>query len=120
MQKTSDVRKRLGKLPKSLSNSYQELYDLNHAEYEPEERKRLNIALSLLLDAHRPSDPGIFTKFVLWVGEEDEDEYDTDEDERGNADDDSDTDDDLEDLEDSSDAENAQYFEDNDDYENFD
>lgn len=76
MQKASDVRKRLGKLPNSLSDSYQELYDRRYEEYEPEERKRLDIALSLLLVPHRPTDPSVFTKLVFWDEDDEDDEED--------------------------------------------
>lgn len=89
LQKASDIRKRLGKLPKSLSNSYQELYDRKFEEYEPEERRRLEIALSLLLVSRRPTYPRVFSKFVFWDNDEaDEgDETDEDEDDEGDKED---------------------------------
>ena len=79
MHTASDVRKRLGKLPKSLGNSYQELYDRKFGEYEPEDRKRLEVALSLLLVSQTSVDPGVFSNFVFWDSEEDEENEDEDE-----------------------------------------
>lgn len=89
LQKASDIRKRLGKLPKSLSNSYQELYDRKFEEYEPEERKRLEIALSLLLVSRRPTSARVFSKFVFWDNDEadEDDEIDEDEDNEGDRED---------------------------------
>ena len=81
LRKASDIRKRLGKLPNSLSNSYQELYDRKFEEYEPEERKRLEIALSLLLVSWRPADPRVFSKFVFWDNDGDEEDEEEGEDE---------------------------------------
>ena len=136
-----DVRKRLGKLPKSLGNSYQELYDRKFEEYEPEDRKRLEVALSLLLVSQTSVDPGLFSKFVFWDTEEDEededeeDEDDEDEDEEdedeeiaysGNENektdigDDSDIDGDLEHPDANDEAERSQTSEDSDAYEQYD
>lgn len=84
--KASDIRKRLGKLPKSLSNSYQELYDHKFKEYEPEERKRLEIALSLLLVSRQPVSPRVFSEFVFWDNDEDVEDDETDEDENDEGD----------------------------------
>ena len=85
LQKASDIRKRLGKLPKSLSNSYQELYDRKFEEYEPEERKRLEVALSLLLVSRQPTSARVFSKFVFWDNDEADEDDETDEDEDDEA-----------------------------------
>lgn len=73
MRTAADIRKRLGRLPKDLSKSYSELYDRNFDEYDPEDRERLDIALSLLLLPSRPDDPNVFAKLVLWDNEDDSD-----------------------------------------------
>jgi len=68
-----DIRKRLGRLPKGLSKSYSEFYDRNFDKYDPEDRERLDIALSLLLLPLRPQDPDVFAKLVFWDNEDDSD-----------------------------------------------
>ncbi|MCJ1450687.1 Ankyrin repeat domain-containing protein 44 [Mycoblastus sanguinarius] len=88
----SDVRHRLGRLPEHLSGSYDELYNRTLNRYEPEERKCLEIALSLLLVPLRPP-PHVFSQFVLW----NEDDEDSDDDSNYDDDDDNDDNDDNDD-----------------------
>lgn len=65
LRSSADVRKRLGRLPKSLNHIYSEVFNQNFADYEPEDRKRLDIALSLLLLPVRPEIPHEFVNLVL-------------------------------------------------------
>ena len=71
---SKDVWKRLGRLPKGLSQSYNEIYEQSLEEYESEDRKRLDLVLSLLLTPYRPRSPEAFIRFVFWDGEEEDEE----------------------------------------------
>ncbi len=72
LRTAGDIKRRLGRLPMSLSDSYDELYQKRTKSYEPEERKRLEIALSLLLVPVRPTNSGEFTHLVHWDQEGEE------------------------------------------------
>ena len=67
------IQKRLGRLPQGLSHSYKDVFDQNLEDYKPEDCKRLDIALSLLLLPIRPENPSVLTKLIFWDnGEDDE------------------------------------------------
>ncbi len=72
LRSISDIKHRLGRLPKSLEASYADLFDQNVKNYEEEDRRRLGLILSLLLVPSKPVAP-IFAAFVFWEGEEEDD-----------------------------------------------
>lgn len=72
LRTAGDIKRRLGRLPKSLSDSYDELYQKRTKSYELEERKRLEVALTLLLVQVRPTNAKEFTHLVHWDQEGEE------------------------------------------------
>lgn len=75
LRSASDIKHRLGRLPKSLETSYAELIEQNVKNYEPEDRQRLSLILSLLLVSSKPVAP-VFAAFVFWEPREEDDSDD--------------------------------------------
>ena len=64
----ADITSRLGRLPRKLSDSYEELWATKTRSYEPEDMSRLDLALSLLLTNKTPT-PAVFARFVFGDGD---------------------------------------------------
>ena len=75
LRTAQDIRNRLGRLPRDLSHSYDEVVEQNAGKYEPEDRRRLELALSLLLVPRRP-DARVLSQLVFWEDGDEDDEDD--------------------------------------------
>ena len=76
LRTASDVTRRLGRLPKSLVDSYQQLYQQNVKTYDVEDLERLDLALGMRFLPERPP-ADIFTQLIFWDDNEEsiEDEH---------------------------------------------
>ena len=68
-----DVSSRLGRLPRKLGDSYEEIWAQKTQLYEVEDMTRLGLALSLLLVPNTPT-PAVFARFVFGDDNDDDDD----------------------------------------------
>ena len=72
MKTTADIKQRLGRLPRELTKSYDELYDRKLDLYDKEDKDRLEYALTLMLWIQQPLDL-MFARMIFFDIQDDDD-----------------------------------------------